>query len=286
MNPELLDVLTCPTCAGTLVSEGDSVRCTACGETFPGRHGMLILSDIPDDIVPSNLPRRKPGTGTYWRCQNWAFLQGAAREIALDQVVLDIGAGPGDFKPLFEDKVYLAVDAYPYYDLDFVCDLTTHWPIRPASVDVVLLSNVLEHICEGEPFLRNIALSLKAGGLLLITVPFLIKIHQAPYDFVRYTHFALAHLLEKVGFEVVTLEAVYEPQNLARSMLKNLHNSIPDNGDVRNTLARRVVQALLRILAGLRRLVPEYQPVGIVRELGLDSNPYPTGYHIACRKAQ
>jgi SAM-dependent methyltransferase len=261
------------------------VRCMACSKTFAVRNGALLFNEIPDDIIPSNLPRRKPGSGTYWRRQNWAFLERAAREISTQQVVLDIGAGTGDFKPLFEDMLYLSADFYPYDDLDFVCDLTTYWPIKQASIDVVLCTNMLEHISEGEPFMRNIFSSLKLGGLLLITTPFMVKIHQAPYDFIRYTHFALEKYLEKVGFEVMALDAVYEPRYLANAMLKNLYNSIPQDWRGKNIVARHIVRAMGWLMSVLARLSPTYQPLGIVGGLGLDSNPYPIGYHIACRRA-
>ena len=286
MHPKLLDVIICPICTGTLIYKEHKVCCSDCSETFLFHHGVLILSDIAKDVVPSNKQLREPGTGTYWRKKNWAFIEKYASKILPDKIVLDVGAGTGYLKPLFKDKVYISEDFYPYINLDFVCDLITPppSPIRPGSVDVVLLSNVLEHISESEIFLNNIFLSLKQGGLLLITIPFLIKIHQAPYDFVRYTHFELEYLLKKLGFELLMIESVYEPWSLVRSMLLNLYSSIPDKG-MRNMLARKIIRGLLRLLSVLRRLASDCQPIGIVQQPSLDSNPFPLGYHIACHRA-
>jgi len=41
---------------------------------------------------------------------------------------------------------------------------------------------------------------LRSGGLLLLTVPFQWHVHEAPYDFYRYTRYGLMHLLRKAGF--------------------------------------------------------------------------------------
>jgi hypothetical protein len=47
---------------------------------------------------------------------------------------------------------------------------------------------------------------LKPGGRLLFTCPFCWNEHETPYDFARYTRFALAHLVAAEGFKVVAQE--------------------------------------------------------------------------------
>ncbi len=39
----LLERLRCPNCRGVLANDGGGVRCTACGEAFPGEYGVPIL---------------------------------------------------------------------------------------------------------------------------------------------------------------------------------------------------------------------------------------------------
>jgi hypothetical protein len=48
---------------------------------------------------------------------------------------------------------------------------------------------------------------LRPGGHALVTVPYLYPTHEAPYDFRRFTHFGLADLLKRNGFEVLSLQA-------------------------------------------------------------------------------
>jgi hypothetical protein len=47
---------------------------------------------------------------------------------------------------------------------------------------------------------------LSSGGRLCLTVPFVWPLHEEPYDFFRYTPFALRDLLEAQGFGDITVE--------------------------------------------------------------------------------
>lgn len=67
--------------------------------------------------------------------------------------------------------------------------------------DLVIIDNVLEHVAAPAAAIRNAAAMLRAGGILLVSTPFLIKVHGAPYDFSRWTEPGLRRLLEDCGFE-------------------------------------------------------------------------------------
>ena len=66
--------------------------------------------------------------------------------------------------------------------------------------------NVLEHVFDGAGLLAALSRLLEPGGELLVAVPFLLKVHQAPVDYARYTHFALRRLGEGAGLETELLE--------------------------------------------------------------------------------
>ena len=44
---------------------------------------------------------------------------------------------------------------------------------------------------------------MKKKGKILITCPFVWNEHEVPIDYARYTQFALKHLFEKNGFEIL-----------------------------------------------------------------------------------
>jgi SAM-dependent methyltransferase len=64
-------------------------------------------------------------------------------------------------------------------------------------------NQVLEHVFHPDRFLGEINRVLKAGGLLLMTVPFVWDEHEQPFDFARYSSFGLEAMLKNHGFEVL-----------------------------------------------------------------------------------
>ena len=92
--------------------------------------------------------------------------------------------------------------------LDVYCDLSKPLPFATASFDVVVLSDVLEHIPSPEALLLEIARLLRPAGVVVLNVPFLYWIHEAPHDYYRYTEFALSRFIKQAGLDTVRLEAI------------------------------------------------------------------------------
>ena len=86
-------------------------------------------------------------------------------------------------------------------------------PLVNHSVDVVLCTQVLEHICpehlsqvakEMHRVLRNPNPVLgELGGVLVLSVPFLYRIHGVPQDYLRFTEYFLQCWLGWAGFRVI-----------------------------------------------------------------------------------
>ncbi len=90
--------------------------------------------------------------------------------------------------------------------LDLVIDLNEPLTsLDSQSFDVVLLSDVLEHIPEPAALMAEIRRILKPGGRLLLNVPFAYWIHEAPHDYYRYTRYALERFALQSGLEVIEL---------------------------------------------------------------------------------
>lgn len=73
-------------------------------------------------------------------------------------------------------------------------------PFGTAAADTLLLLDVLEHLREPEAALAEAARVLKPGGRLVLQVPFLYPVHDAPNDYGRWTREGLQLLLERHGF--------------------------------------------------------------------------------------
>jgi SAM-dependent methyltransferase len=95
-------------------------------------------------------------------------------------------------------------------DLDLRLDATT-LPFADDSFDLVLFSEVIEHVPDARMAIREISRVLRPGGALLITWPFNYMIHESPNDYVRYTEFGMAKLLANCG---LTVEAVFHRGNV------------------------------------------------------------------------
>lgn len=79
-------------------------------------------------------------------------------------------------------------------------------PVATASVDAVVCLEVLEHLRRPRAALEEMARVLKPGGTLLLSMPFLYPVHDAPFDFQRLTVHGLRRDLEASGFELVRLD--------------------------------------------------------------------------------
>ena len=80
-------------------------------------------------------------------------------------------------------------------------------PFVDHSFDVVLCTEVLEHVPEPVKTLKEFHRVLKPGGHLILSVPFLYQTHEQPYDFFRYTPFGLHYMFTQAGFNIITCEA-------------------------------------------------------------------------------
>ncbi len=74
-------------------------------------------------------------------------------------------------------------------------------PFRESAFDLVLCTEVLEHVDDPDQVVREIRRVLKPGGKLLLSMPFNYFIHGAPNDYRRYTVFGLEKLLRAHDLE-------------------------------------------------------------------------------------
>lgn len=102
--------------------------------------------------------------------------------------VLDVGCGEKPYRSFFGcvDK-YIGIDTVPGPKVDIIIDSNESWPIPDESVDVVLCTQVLEHVDNLDLTLSEIRRVLRPHGKAIISVPFTYNEHGAPYDFRRFS---------------------------------------------------------------------------------------------------
>lgn len=127
------------------------------------------------------------------------------------EVVLDAGCGESRFRALFSRQRLVGYDRgvgdprWDYGRVDVRGDLR-ELALRDAAADAALCVVTLEHVPDPAGALAELARVLKPGGELLLVVPFLWEIHQAPHDFFRFTRYGMAHLLAGAGLAAEAIE--------------------------------------------------------------------------------
>ena len=282
-RPDLVGLLACPDCHALLSVQKDELACVGCGARFQLLNGKPIFTPTVDIVQPPEKIERGPNQGTPWRKANWRFLEGIAAQAGPASLVLDVGSGMGDFAQIFQKHAYYTLDVVAHPEVDIVCDLVQRVPFRECAFDLILVMNVVEHIFATRAFFRSLAYALKPGGRLIIAVPFLMKVHMAPYDFHRYTHFALAELGKEAGLEVVLLEGYYDPAFLMGESARSVrHWELSRLNRARRSAARVLLAGVDALTAGLARLLPP----GHLREPESEKNPSAVGYHLILQKPE
>lgn len=128
-------------------------------------------------------------------------------------VLYDLGSGESPYKDFFLQHAdsYVAIDwggSYHDTSADIDADLNKPLPVKSDTADTVVSLSVMEHLHEPQTMLNEAFRILKPGGCIVLQVPWQWWVHEAPYDFFRYTPFGLKHLFGKAGF----VDVVVEPQ--------------------------------------------------------------------------
>lgn len=82
---------------------------------------------------------------------------------------------------------------------------------------------------------------LRPGATALINTPFLYLIHEAPYDFYRYTPYALERMAGSAGLEVIQLDLIGGGMLVIADVLGKLLSNLPVGGAHLASALQRVV---------------------------------------------
>jgi len=120
-------------------------------------------------------------------------------------VILDYGCGVRPYEYIFTgyaDK-YTGADVgdNPHADVKIYPD--EKLPFNDSEFDIVLSSQVLEHVENTDFYLGECRRLLKNEGLLILSTHGTWQFHSAPIDVQRWTSYGLKRLIEKAGFKVI-----------------------------------------------------------------------------------
>jgi SAM-dependent methyltransferase len=172
--------------------------------------------------------------------------------------LLDLGCGKVPLYAAYRDLVTenVCVDwantAHKNPHLDLEWDITQRLPFADGAFDTIILSDVLEHVPEPQALWHEMARLLAPGGKVLMNVPFLYWIHEEPYDFYRYTEFALRRMAEAAGMRVVELFATGGLPEVATDMAAKVCARLPVVGTPAATFGQWLTWRMVHTRAGAR----------------------------------
>lgn len=76
-------------------------------------------------------------------------------------------------------------------------------PGEVSTFDVVICEQVLEHVRDPVAAMATLRSMCRPGGRLVVSVPFLLRVHEEPADLWRFTADGLTELLDRAGLEAV-----------------------------------------------------------------------------------
>ena len=217
---------------------------------FSGKYKYIALFTNPAFFVRKNL---------YYGIKSFAP--------AMKGKVLDFGCGAKPYQQLFNRCTkYIGCDVEisghdhsnevidKYYD-------GKHLPFENEYFDSVFSSEVFEHVENLEEIMLELNRVVKKGGYMLVTVPFIWKEHEVPYDYRRFTSFGIKKFLTDYGFEIIEckkLTSSFEAISQLRiSYIREIVNDITKNRTVRIICQRIIITPMIIMSIILGTLFPQ-----------------------------
>jgi SAM-dependent methyltransferase len=184
--PSLIEFAACPVCYESLTSGGTSVTCAGCATEFPIDDGIPILLPPHDDDVRRRYQETYQEIAAADLDEPLETMREARHERLLDFIgdvrsarVLDVGSSYAGYLRRLDARFKVAFDiALPYLRsipreerLAVVCGDAEHLPFRPGAFDVIVISDVLEHLLEPEALVARITAISTPQTRVIVEVP-------------------------------------------------------------------------------------------------------------------
>lgn len=238
-------------------TDGSELKCLDCGQHYlvESNIPLMVLPDEEEDLVQSEIHKKQGSKFDYkehykqdaidfdyfqQRDPGTEHSERRVREFILAHLpkkqgrILDVGCGKAwvaqncchtasevvslDITPV---NVKKALEKYPFKNHRGVVADSLDLPFTENSFDIVIASEIIEHIVFPERFIENLIHILKPGGVLIVTTPYKEKL-----QFILCIHCNRltprhAHIH---SFDEKTLASLYSDKNNANFSYKTFGN--------------------------------------------------------------
>jgi hypothetical protein len=156
--------------------------------------------------------------------ERWALME---RTVGVGAVHLELGtwtAFPDErvAEIVAGDRLaeFIRLDAEPEHGPDVVADATA-LPFRSGAIDRIASNSLVEHVSDPRAVVAEAFRVLRPGGLLITVMPFVIKLHGYPHDYVRLTPQWWERTCREAGFEQVIVD-----RRASSGLFNTLHNAL------------------------------------------------------------
>lgn len=153
--------------------------------------------------------RDPPKSSTTWAIRaplaRWLCAQAAELRAGPRVRILDVGCGVKPYYPFFasaREYVGLDVQENPHADISGPIEAI---PAEDDAFDIVLCTQVLEHVDDPAQAVRELRRVTAPGGRVLASTHGVMLYHPNPQDLWRWTHTGLEKLFRDAGFDEVTV---------------------------------------------------------------------------------
>jgi len=180
-------------------------------------------------------------------------------------VLVDYGCGSKPYRELFNSvKEYIGVDFEVTDPTDRQLSSDGSLPLENESADVVLSTQVLEHIADVRKYLNECARALRPGGRLILTTHGIWPYHPQTHcdDFYRWTPAGLRREIELCGLRAVNITTACSGILCLAQQMLVLNRPSREHG-LLGTLARATLNLFVNsTMAILSKLAPRLMTNG------------------------
>ena len=231
---EIAELCVCPRCFSPLRAASAGVACTSCDTAYPIENGVVhLLPEYEDEERLRYLANYEEVARADLE-QPFEHDRHVRHQVLLDFIgdvsglrVIDVGSSHGGYLTQMQAAQRIALDiAAPFLEaipegsgiLRIRADAET-LPIAPGSVDVVIISDVLEHLLEPERFVQRLMQIATPATRVIVHVPWeenISRYESSVYEFTHlrsFTRYTLGQLLFafRIARERATYPALEEP---------------------------------------------------------------------------
>lgn len=141
--------------------------------------------------------------------------------------LLDFGCGMKPYKYLFEgfEVEYVGADIGDNPHAEIRIEPGEKVPIKDYEFDIIISSQVMEHVEDAPSYLQECRRLLKQNGMLFLSTHGTWQYHGHPYDYQRWTSYGLKSLVTKSGFKIIEFKPTIGQLALTSQLRISFFNS-------------------------------------------------------------